>query len=828
VSSNPLHDAAAAIADGATPDWTSLEASSGPGEGGVLAQLRLVAALADAQRAAASEGGDTWGPLQIVERIGHGSFGAVYRAYDPRLARHVALKLVTEEIPSASTTHAVEEGRLLARVRHPNVVTVFGADIADGQAGLWMEFIEGVTLADVLRARGPSGAHEAAVLGRTLCGALAAVHASGLVHGDIKARNVMRAHGGRLVLMDFGAGREHHADADPGSMIGTPLYLAPELLGGAKPGARSDIYSLGVLLFHLVTGAYPTPGETLEDVTQAHVAGTRVRLRDLRPDLPESFISVLEKACAPDPADRYASAGELEAALGSVLHMEEAVRAEVDAGWWRWPRVASAVGVVVIGLAAAAALPGRTWAPFWPSAEAVASLTPAATPVARERSVAVLPMVSQSHDPETEYLVDGITEGLIRELSRARHLRVTSRTSSMYFKNRPETVREMARQLDVDLAIESSLRVSPAHLEVEMTLVDARADRTLWTRRFVQIRSKAARLEADIALELLRQFDASPTTPSRAADDEAYRWYLKGRYQWNKRTAEGLRAALKDFEKAIETDPTYAVAHAGLAETYVLLGAFSWLPAADAFPLAEAAAKRALELDPALSAPHAVKGYLLTGRYETSAAYSEYLRAIELDPNNVTARQWYALSVMALNPSEALRQIEIARRLDPMSRIISSDAAVVYKRVGHWDEAIAQLERTIQLYPDFAEGHIQLGNVYEERGNAARAVPVLQRAIELAEDQAYVLAAVIYNQAAARDMDGARVTFGKLQQLARHKYVPPGAFAIAHGSLGDQPRAKAYLRQEVSRDDMGKALSEMGRKRNLQWLVPFAVSIFER
>lgn len=178
---------------------------------------------------------------------------------------------------------------------------------------------------------------------------------------------------------------------------------------------------------------------------------------------------------------------------------------------------------------------------------------------------------------------------------------------------------------------------------------------------------------------------------------------MKGRYQWNKRNAEDLRTAREGFDKAIETDPTYAVAHAALAETYLLLGAFSWLPAADAFPLAEAAAERALPLDPKLSAPHAVRGYLLAGRYETSAAYSEYLRAIELDPSNVTARQWYALTLMALNPSEAVRQIEIARRLDPMSKIISSDVAVVYKRAGQWDEAIAQLQRTIQLYPDFAE-----------------------------------------------------------------------------------------------------------------------------
>jgi serine/threonine protein kinase/tetratricopeptide (TPR) repeat protein len=811
--SNAVQDAAGSIADGTAPDWTSLEASSRPDERGVLSQLRLVAALVGAQRAAASEVGQGWGPLKIVERVGHGSFGAVYRAYDPRLARQVALKLLDAEVPVASTSLAVEEGRLLARVRHPNVVTVFGADVADGQTGLWMEFIEGITIDEVLRTQGPAGAHEAAVVGRTLCGALAAVHASGLVHGDIKAPNVMREHGGRVVLMDFGAGRDHHADAATHPVMGTPLYVAPELLGGAMPSARSDIYSLGVLLFHLVTGSYPTPGSTLEAVTRAHEAQTRVRLRDLRPDLPDAFISVIEKACALDPSDRYGSAGELEAALGSILHSGEPARA-VGPPRRRIRRSVLLAGVVVFAIAAA-----------------VTSLGPwrtdskAATPVAPERSVVVLPMVNQSRDPEAEYLVDGMTEGLIRELSMARNLRVTSRTSSMYFKKRPGPVREMARLLDVDLAIESSLRTSAGQLEVEMTLVDARTDRSLWTRRFVAVRSQPAQLEAEIALELLKQFGASPATPSRAADDEAYRWYLKGRYQWNKRTSDGLRAAREHFDKAIETDPTYAVAHAGLAETYLLLGAFSWLPAADVFPLAGAAAERALELDPALSAPHAVKGYLLSGRSENSGAYSEYLRAIELDPNNVTARQWYALSLMAANPSEAVRQIEIARRLDPLSKIISSDAAVVYKHVGRWDEAIAQLERTIQLYPDFAEGYIQLGNIYEQRGDPARAAGVFQRAIELGEDQAYVLAAVIYNLAASKDIDGARVALGKLQQLARHKYVPPGALAIAYASLGDETRAMMFLKQEASPDDMGKATMEAARKPGLQWLSQLTTSI---
>ena len=805
--------AAEAISDGTSVDWDGLEASTDPSVRGVVAQLRIIGALAAVHRAEAIPGDlDAWGPLAILERVGEGSFGTVYRAHDPRLARDVALKLL-KEAASDSASLVVEEGRLLARVRHPNVITVHGADIAGGRAGLWMEFIHGHTLEALVRANGPMTADEAVAIGRTLCGALTAVHAAGLVHGDVKAQNVMRELDGRLVLMDFGAGREVVEDAADVPLTGTPAYVAPELFGGGRPSAGTDVYALGVLLFHLVTGAYPTPGRSRTEVHAAAAARTRVRLRDVRADLPEAFVTAVEKAIAPHPSSRFSSAADLDRALAAIESSPtrggDGTRASRSTR-----RGVVLAGVLLLTIAAAVASLGR-----WRSGSAATAV------LAPERSLAVLPIVNQTQDPAMEYLADGITESLIRELSLAKGLRVTSRTSSMYFKNRPGTVRDLARQLDVDLAIESSLRVSGDHLDVEMTLVDARADRSLWTRRFVEFRSKPARLQADIALELRKQLGATPVSPARTADDEAYRWYLKGRYEWNKRTADGLNAAVEYFNKAVAVDPSYAAAHAGLAESYLLLGAFSWRPAADAFPLADAAARRALELDPGLSSPHAVKGYLLTGSYEPSAAYSEYLRAIELDPNNVTARQWYALSVMTVNSSEALRQIEIARRLDPMSKILSSDAAVVYKHVGRWDEAIAQLERTIQLYPDFAEGYIQLGNIYEQRGHAARAVEVFQKAAHLGRNNGYVLAAIAYNQAAAHDLNGARQTVNELEELAGHTYVPPGALAIAYASLGDETRAKTHLRQEASRDDIGKALTEAQRKPGLERLTQFARSL---
>jgi serine/threonine protein kinase len=324
---------ARAIAAGQAVDWSSVESSVQLSESAaaVLRELRVVVEIAELHRsvdisdvssisssetAAVSPQFGTWGSLRLLDRVGHGAFGDVYRAWDPRLDREVALKLLRRaDSPRDSVgSQVIEEGRLLARVRHPNVVTVYGADRIDGRVGLWMEFVRGRTLETVLRDHGPFGAQEATLIGLDLARALSAVHSAGLIHRDVKAQNVMRENGGRIVLMDFGAGRDD-LDDRPAELAGTPLYLAPEVLAGALGTTRSDVYSVGVLMFHLVTTSYPVKGKTLEDIREAHATGRRTWLRDARPDLPDAFVQVIERALVADPNERYGSAGALEAAL---------------------------------------------------------------------------------------------------------------------------------------------------------------------------------------------------------------------------------------------------------------------------------------------------------------------------------------------------------------------------------------------------------------------------------------------------------------------------------------------------------------------------------
>jgi serine/threonine-protein kinase len=404
------------VADGAQIDWAALDAAAATsGERTRYRNLRLVARVAELHRTlvlhddpepgsllagdVATADPATWGHLTIGSRIASGSFGRIYRAHDSHLNRDVALKLLRGDITQLRPVERLlSEARTLAQVRHPNVVTVHGADVRDGRAGLWMELVEGQTLDTWLSTHGPMGASEGAALGIDLCRALAAVHAAGLVHGDVKAQNVVREQGGRIVLMDFGAGRAQGADA--AGVAGTPMYLAPEVLAGEPPTVQSDLYSLAVLLFHLLTRAFPYTGVDIEGLRDAHADGDRRWLRDLRPDLPSELVQTIERALEPDPARRFRSSGEMERALGGALRLVPARPPEVAVRRRSWSMPAFALAALALVSLITALI---VWSNRDPNASGVSEI----------RSIAVLPMKDLSSTP---YLADGLHDQLVTTL----------------------------------------------------------------------------------------------------------------------------------------------------------------------------------------------------------------------------------------------------------------------------------------------------------------------------------------------------------------------------------------------------------------------------
>jgi len=365
-------DVAAAVADGLDVDWAA-ESSSIPGEVDALRDLKIIAeiaavhrrlsgedsSMADASRAPAapaaidprSQDGTPWGPLRILEPVGSGSFGEVFRAWDTRLERVVALKILRSRRTTGTGDAILREGQLLARINHPNVMAVYGAQEVDGRVGIWGEFLSGRTLAAIVTQEGTLSANEALVFGEAVCRALAAAHRAGLLHRDVKAQNVIRERGGRIVLMDFGLGRElsdQPATASP-DLAGTPLYMAPELFTGGHVSVQSDIYSVGVLLFFLVTGAFPVQGASLSEIRAAHAAGRSKRLQDLRPDVPPSFARVVERALEPQPQQRFDSAGAM---LASMAAASQPIPERRDAD----SKSLSRTGAIVMGVVTALAL----------------------------------------------------------------------------------------------------------------------------------------------------------------------------------------------------------------------------------------------------------------------------------------------------------------------------------------------------------------------------------------------------------------------------------------------------------------------------------------
>ncbi|BCS34001.1 hypothetical protein TBR22_A32300 [Luteitalea sp. TBR-22] len=653
---------------------------------------------------------DHWGHLELIEQIGQGSFGNVYRARDTRLDRDVALKLLRKGRQTAELAEKIlHEGRILARVRHRNVVTVFGVEEQDGRIGLWMEYIRGRTLEQLLRSTGSFGAREAALIGQELCRALAAVHKAGLVHRDIKAQNVMREEGGRLVLMDFGAGQYVHAagPTQSGRLTGTPLYLAPELLRGAEATVKSDIYGLGVLLFHLVTGQYPVSASSLDDLRQAHREGRRFRLHDARPDLADDFARVVERACHPDPARRYASAGALQEALARSLGLDstitvdrEAVAAAMAAlpaaepaapmsgmvarPWtFRWWHIAAAgflIGAILVALVA--------WLLPREPAPALQRAT-ASTPV-----VAVRPMTvsASSFDPQTF----AVATSLASRLRSSPEVRVTSAEAVAALNDAATPSTAILGTLQADALVELlPVRQLPDgyHANVRLLMAGALPVNLPAVGPSATLDSLGDALASALAPHLRLDPEAlhGGATPSTVRGNaEALEHYARGLRQSATESAEGTAQACQSFKAATDADPEFAAGYARWAQCLLTQYRFNAIPAASAFEYARMAASTALARDASNADAHAALADLYAeDRRDWARAENEFHQALARDGSNVYARARFAMLLAGRGrTAESVEQLMEARRLAPLSTTLKGYLAMSLHYAGRDEEAL--------------------------------------------------------------------------------------------------------------------------------------------
>jgi TolB-like protein/Flp pilus assembly protein TadD len=683
----------------------------------------------------------TWGPLEIRSVLGFGGFGVVYQAWDPHLASEVALKVLTSETAGAGAT-VIQEARLLARVRHPNIVSIYGAERSEGQVGLWMELVRGRTLKQIVKQQGVFSAREAALVGLDLTRALAAVHGAGLVHRDVKPHNVMRDDSGRIILMDFGAGIELKdlSDDPHRKYVGTPLYMAPELFARQQPSAQTDLYSLGILLYHLVTGAYPIEGKGPEEVELQHVRGERRRLRDVRPDLPTEFVRIVERASDPDASRRYESAGAMEADLGHFVVKDDraaASQAAVQSGvvpprrGVRWSRATLTVtALLILVTAGISTVTFRSWRRGAPGAPMAGAL----------RSLAVLPLRNVSGDPEQDYFVDGMSELLTADLSGVLALRVTADSATARYRGTKKSAAEVGQELHVDGVVEGSVARDGDRVRVTLQIVHAGTNLSVWGASFERQASDAFQLQADITRTLVSQLKAVLTSGERkrleqtyTARPEAQDLYLRARFDLHTFDRTKLREARILLERAVQIDPNYALAWASLASAYTELQAWGELSPAESRRLGVAAARTAIERDPEMFEAHSTLAEaLFKFDWNWAEADAHYRKALDANPSFATGRWQYARFLSATGRvDEAVAQARRAEEVDPLSTDVKGTVAMMLFYHRQYADAAAKASEAMALEPNQQGPHMIRGRALAGLERFDEAIKELQAAVSL-------------------------------------------------------------------------------------------------
>ena len=713
---------ARAVLDGTAVDWDAAESDADRKAQPVIQELRRLARLAAvhrqtpwpadaaqswtpalvAERLSASVP-DTWGHLRILEPIGRGSSGTVYRAWDPRLDRHVALKVLPASRPwdEHAASAIIEEGRLLARVRHPNVVTIHGAEQLGDQVGLWMELVSGRTLEALLSDRAPCGVAEALQIAGQLCSAVAAVHEAGLLHRDIKATNVIRAEDGRIVLMDFGTGRDAD-DQAAFDLTGTPLYLAPEVFRGEPATVRSDVYSLGVLLYRLVTGTYPVNGTTIGEVRHAHELSRRENLASVRRDLPAALVRVIERALDPDPSQRYQTAREMGAALQQVARPRLPAR-----------RTLVSAALVCVTLAAAG------WA-LWDRAATAETGSPP--------RFAVLPFDNLGSAPADDAIGVGLAHEIQRNLARLEDLVLISFTSSSAFPGGGRQLQAVASQLKADLLLDGSVRRSDGVLRVHARLVRVADQTELWSETFDRPDTEVFAVMDDIAGAVVQRLRLRLNLPRRhETRPELFYLFLQARASQARRREPDALEAVRLFQQVVDQDPSYAPAWAGMASS---LADAHRLRVTDqnrpADPRMLAAAQKAIELDELLAPAQAAMGNVFADQRDWARAEAAFRKGLALNPSLTTIHTEYALTVlMPLNRNaDALRLLADAVDRDPASLDVRRVLAHFQVNAGLYEDAIASSRWVLERDPTFPFASLWLGRALMLSGRPAEAVPI--------------------------------------------------------------------------------------------------------
>lgn len=747
---------------------------------------------------------DDIGHYRVQQKLGSGGMGEVFLAEDTKLRRSVALKLLPREVASDPQRRSrfLQEAQAASMLNHPNVSTIYEVGQSEETVFIAMEYIEGKTLSQVRESR-TLETDDVLDIALQVADALDEAGSRGIVHRDIKSANIMLTTRGHVKVLDFGLAkmsRESDAPHDddtrvkttPGLVVGTSNYMSPEQALGRPVDHRSDLFSFGVVLYELTTGRLPFSGasvtETIEKITHAQPDP----IARFNYAIPLELERIVRKLLEKEPSRRYQTAREVAVDLKNLKR--DTTSGEVVSSSPPKRRrklvVAAAASAAVIAIAIAAFVFTKE------ESGAVADVTPI-------DSIAVLPFVNTSKNPETEYLSDGISESIINNLTTISSLRVIPRSTVFRYKGKEIDPQQIARDLNVRAVVSGRVLQRGENLSVQTELVDVASNSQIWGARYERKVGDALALQQEISNEIatrLRQNEGELQSASRktTADAEAYQLYLKGRYHWNKRTSESVTRSLGYFQQAVERDPRFALAHVGVADSYLLMEQYADRSSVESNMKAEAAARRALEIDGTIAEAHASLGLMHQNRAEWEKSEQAFKRSIELNPRYPTSRHWYNIMLRDLGRNEeALVQVRKAQELDPLSMIIGVNVVDVLTLVGRDDEALATAEKYMEIDPNFPQLLGILARMYSDRGRYAEAIATAKKAVELSDGVTEQKANLALVYAEAGEREPAEAIVDEIERRVTQGKGDSYFLAAAHLALGDRDAAFASLKRSI-------------------------------